>query len=69
MLLASMDPSCPLETTAATLRTKETAELTWDYAATTLIDEYNPKESLGGTSSAGVKGKNRCKNKKKGVGN
>lgn len=28
MLLASIDPPCPLETTAAVLRTKNTAELT-----------------------------------------
>ena len=41
MLLASIDPNCFLESTAAALRTKESSELTWEYVATTLIDEYN----------------------------
>jgi len=44
MLLASIDPNCSLESTAAALRTKEVSELTWDYVATTLIDEYNARE-------------------------
>jgi len=43
MLLASIDPNCTLESTAAALRTKEVTELTWDYVATTLIDEYNAR--------------------------
>ena len=30
MLLASIDPKCPLESTAAALRTKDTFDLTWD---------------------------------------
>lgn len=41
MLLASIDPSCSLESAAAALRTQEISELTWDYVATTLTDEYN----------------------------
>lgn len=39
MLLASIDPSSPLEVTAAALRTKDASELTWDYVTVTLIDE------------------------------
>lgn len=31
MLLASIDPKCFLESTAAALRTKDPSELTWDY--------------------------------------
>lgn len=46
MLLASIDPDCVLESTAAALRTKDVAELTWDYVATTLIDEYNAKNNV-----------------------
>lgn len=46
MLLASIDPKCTLESTAAALRTKDIDELTWDYVATTLIDENKAKESL-----------------------
>ena len=54
MLLASIDPSCFLESTAAALRTKETSELSWEYVATTLIDEYNAKTSSGtSTESSG----------------
>eukprot|EP00171_Calliarthron_tuberculosum_P008425 IDg8425t1 len=43
MLLASINPDCVLESTAAALRTKDATELTWDYVATTLIDEYNAR--------------------------
>lgn len=41
MLLASTDIKCFLESTAATLRTKAASDLTWEYVATTLIDEYS----------------------------
>ena len=47
MLLASIDPNCPLESTAAALRTKDVTELTWEFVATTLIDEYNARKSHG----------------------
>lgn len=47
MLLASINPDSALESTAAALRTKEVSELTWDYVATTLIDEYNARQSNG----------------------
>jgi gag-polypeptide of LTR copia-type len=43
MLLASIPPDSPLEITAAALRTKDIAELTWEYVATTLIDEYEAR--------------------------
>ena len=45
MLLASINPDSVLESTAAALRTKEVSELTWDFVATTLIDEYNARQS------------------------
>lgn len=51
MLLASIDPSCSLESTAAALRTKAISELTWDFVATTLIDEYNARQITGGFSA------------------
>lgn len=41
MLLACIDPNCSFKSTAAALRTKVISELTSDYVATTLIDEYN----------------------------
>lgn len=62
MLLASIDPNCTLESTAAALRTKEASELTWDYVATTLIDEYNARlvsSDTINTSSAKSKKKKR----------
>lgn len=65
MLLASIDPNCSLESTAAALRTKEVSELTWDYVATTLIDEYNAREMSKhdgpGSSSKSKKKKNKSK--------
>lgn len=67
MLLASIDPQSFLESTAAALRTKDTSELTWDYVATTLIDEYNARESVSnnnnnsGSSSKTKKKKNKSK--------
>jgi gag-polypeptide of LTR copia-type len=39
MLLAAIPIDSSLEVTAAALRTKEVAELTWEFVATTLIDE------------------------------
>lgn len=45
MLLASIDTKCSLESTAATLRTKDATDLTWEYVATTLIDEYNARRT------------------------
>lgn len=62
MLLASIDPSCSLESTAAALRTKEVSELTWEYVATTLIDEYNAKVSRGGSSGNPKKSKSKRRN-------
>lgn len=65
MLLASIDPYCSLESTAAALRTKAVSELTWDYVATTLIDEYNAREMSkpngSGSSSKSKKKKNKSK--------
>ena len=66
MLLASIDPKCPLESTAAALRTKDIGELTWDYVATTLIDEYNAKESSTSGSGSSHKPRNRRKKNKQG---
>ena len=62
MLLASIDPKCDLESTAAALRTKDVKDLTWDYVATTLIDEYNARNVTSGRSN---KTRNRRKNKNK----
>lgn len=64
MLLASIDPTCPLESTAAALRTKEVSELTWDYVATTLIDEYNAKQS---NITSSESRRQRWRKKKKGA--
>ena len=64
MLLASIDPKGPLESTAAALRTKEASELTWEYVATTLIDEYNAKQSS--IISSGRCSESDSKRKKKG---
>ena len=66
MLLASIDPQCPLESTAAALRTKDVVELTWDYVATTLIDEYNARQMP--SSSSGRGNRNRSWRKRKGKG-
>lgn len=65
MLLASIDPSCRLESTAAALRTKDVTELTWDYVATTMIDEYNAKQFVS-SESGGKSGRNRRKRNKRG---
>lgn len=61
MLLASIDPDGPLESTAAALRTKEAHELTWEYVATTLIDEYNARSSVGAGSGGTSKNRGRRK--------
>lgn len=45
LLLASIDPKCFLESTAAALKTNEPSDLTWDYVVTTLIDKYNALQS------------------------
>ena len=65
MLLASIDPKCPLESTAAALRTKDASELTWEYVATTLIDEYNAREA----SSSGSKKLGKSRSKRNGKNN
>jgi gag-polypeptide of LTR copia-type len=39
MLLAAIPIDSPLEVTAAALRTKDVVDLTWEFVATTLIDE------------------------------
>lgn len=67
MLLASIDQSCSLESTAAAIRTKNCDDLTWDYVATTLIDEFNAKVSLGSGCGAIGKGRDRRRKKKKGI--
>jgi len=65
MLLASIDPECSLESTSAALRTKDPEDLTWEYVATTLIDEYNAKKmmSFPNTSSKN-KGRRGRRNKR-----
>lgn len=45
MLLPSIDPKSSLEPTAAALRTQAANDLTWNYVATTLTDEYNARHS------------------------
>lgn len=64
ILLASIDPSCHLESSAAALRTKDSTDLTWDYVATTLMDHYNAKDSLESGSAVASPSKYtyRCKN-------
>ena len=66
MLLASIDPKCSLESTAAALRTKDVAELTWDYVATTLIDEYNARQASPASFERSGRNRKRRKNKRKG---
>ena len=65
LLLASIDPNCPLESTAAALRTKDITELTWEYVTTTLIDEYNARKSYGLGSRTIGQSRNRQKHKMK----
>lgn len=45
MRLASINPNCFLEYTAAALRTKDTNELTWKCIATTLIADYDARHT------------------------
>ena len=61
MLLASIDPSSDLEPTAAALRTKDASDLTWEYVATTLIDEYNARQKSTTSMHRGVKKRNKRK--------
>lgn len=60
MLLASIDTKCSLESTAAALCTKDTSDLTCEYVATTLIDEYNARK----TSMESSSGSNKVRSKK-----
>lgn len=46
MLLASVDTDCLLEPITAVFRTKDVSKLSWDYVATTQIDEYNATNTL-----------------------
>lgn len=50
MVLDSIDSSCSLEYTSAPLRTEDKSELTWDYFATTLIDEHSTKLPVASSS-------------------
>lgn len=50
MLLASIYTNCSFRSTAADLRTKNISKLTWNYVATTLIDECNGRQ-MGSCSS------------------
>lgn len=59
MLLSSIDPKGTFDSTAATLRTKDTSGLTWEYVATTLIDEYNVRKST--MEGSGRSNKITCK--------
>ena len=68
MLLASIDPSCALESTAAALRTKDIDDLKWDYVATTLIDEYNARQTSSSNSGKGNKNRNRKRRNRKSGG-
>ena len=52
MLLASINQTCTLESTAAALRTEDASELTWDNVATMLIDEHNAKSTTGNSSGS-----------------
>ena len=64
MLVASIDPNCALESTATALRTKDSSDLTWDYVATTLIDEYKARQVSRSFSSQKGSKKKSWKNKK-----
>lgn len=64
MLLASIDPKCALESTAAALRTKKVNELTRDFVSTTLIDEYNAKVASSSMDETQKASKFRGKKKK-----
>lgn len=64
MLLASIDPNSEMEAIAAALRTKDADDLTWDYVATTLIDEYNARHKTKTKSNKSNKRRNKHKGKK-----
>lgn len=66
MLLASINPKCHLESTAVALRTKDISDLTWDYVATTLIDEYNAEGVSGVVSGSKSRVKNHRNRHKRG---
>lgn len=51
MLLASVEPKSDMGPMASALRTKDADELTRDYVATTLIDEYNSRNQHRGQPS------------------
>jgi len=67
MLLASIDPTSELEPIAAALRTKDADDLTWDYVATTLIDEYNARHKAGNKPRKSDKRKRKNKGKQNSV--
>lgn len=67
MLLASIDPKSAMEPIAAALRTKDADDLTWEYVATTLIDEYNSRFKTGIKSSKYGNGKGKGKWKRRTV--
>lgn len=58
-LLSLVDPIVFLESSAAALCTKAPFELSWDNVATTLIDEYNARESGIFPSSSSANGRSR----------
>lgn len=65
ILLASIDIKSSLESTAASLRTKDASDLTWEYIATTLTDEYNSRQDPTESSSSSNKGRPKRKKKSK----
>lgn len=65
ILLTSIDITCSLGSTAATLRTKEPNELAWEYVATTFINECNARKLLSSSLLLRGKQKNWRKLKKK----
>lgn len=56
MLLACINPSGFLESTAAAVRTKDPTILTWEFVTIRLIDEYNAKKMLGSSPALGLHG-------------
>ncbi len=65
MLLASIEPDSALESTAAALRKKHIEDFTWEYVATTLIDEYNARCTAAPDKKDAKRGRSRRKVKKK----
>lgn len=66
MLLACINSNFSFEPTAAELRTKTVTELTWDYVATTLIDEFNAKQVSASLPGTVPRTRNRRRNNIKG---